>query len=127
MSLIDQARADILAITTNSNEFAQDITFTSIKDPTTVTVKGIANKIFLNVDTQGNPINSKNVTVAVSEQALLDVGYPVRNSDNEVQMTNDLVTTKDNSGIDKNYQISSKMPDETVGLLVFILEDYEAE
>jgi len=125
MSLLDQARADIQKITSNSNEFAQAITFTSKKYGTIRTVYGLANKINISVDTQGNPIHSKNATIAISEAVLTEYGYPVRNGDGEVDMLGDLIDVADNTGVTKSYQVNSKIPDETLGIIVLILEDFE--
>lgn len=125
MNLIEQAISDIQAITANSNEFGQEITFQSKRYSTTVTVVGLVNKIGISIDTMGNTINSKNPTIAISEKTLTDAGYPVRNADGEVGMLGDIVTTVDSTGITKKYSVNSKIPDETIGLLVFVLEDYE--
>ncbi|MDJ0504324.1 MAG: hypothetical protein PX635_03645 [Nostocales cyanobacterium LE14-WE12] len=125
MGLIDQAIADLQIITGNGNDFGVPIKFTSAKDGKVVTINGIHNKIHLGVDSVGNVVYSKNATVSVSEGLLTNAGYSVRNASGEVDMKNDLVDVKDSSGILKNYIIKSKMPDETIGLIVFVLEDYK--
>ena len=124
MGLIDQANIDIQKITSNLGEFGVPITFTSKKYGTVVTINGLHNKIHLNVDTEGNVVYSKNATIAVSEKLLNSVGYVTRNSALEVDMNNDRMSVKDSTGIIKNYIVKAKMPDETVGLLIFILEDF---
>jgi len=125
MGLIEQAAIDLALITGNGDDFGVPIKFTSAKDSTVVTINGLHNKIHLGVDGQGNVVHSKNATVAVSESLLVAANYPVRTND-EVDMKNDLVDVKDSSGVLKHYIIKSKMPDETVGLLVFVLEDFTA-
>jgi hypothetical protein len=124
MGLIQQAINDLKAITSNSNDFGVPVTFTSKAFGTIVTVNAIHNKIHLGVDAQGNVIYSKNATVSVSEPLLNDVGYVTRNASGEVDMKNDLIDVKDSSGVLKNYIVKSKMPDETIGLIVLVLEDY---
>lgn len=124
MGLIEQAAIDLAIITSNGDDFGVDITFTSAFDSKVVTIKGYHNKIHLGVDGNGNVVHSKNATVAVSESLLLAQGYTVRNVSGEVGMKGDLVDVKDSTGVLKNYKVKSKMPDETVGLIVFVLEDY---
>lgn len=126
MGLIQQAQKDMAKITGNAGEFGVPITFTShLPGNKIVTIIGLHKKIGLNVDGFGAPVRTKNASVAVSESLLVAAGYPVRNTDQEVDMNNDLVDVLDSTGIVKNYQIAGKMPDETFGLLVFELEDYK--
>ena len=126
MNLLNQAAKDIKIITGNGNDFGVPIKFTSKKDAKVVTVNGLRNQIHLGVDGNGNTVFSKNSTIAVSESLLTDAGYSVRNTAGEVDMKNDLVNVADNTGTMRSYIIKSKMPDETVGLIVFVLEDYTA-
>jgi hypothetical protein len=125
MGLIEQAQKDFAKITGNGNDFGVPITFTSNKTSQTVTINGLHNKIGLNVDGFGASMHAKNATVAVSESLLVLAGYPVRNTEQEVDMNGDLISVADNTGIIKNYIVKSKIPDETFGSLVFILEDYK--
>jgi len=125
MGLIEQAAIDLALITGNGDDFGVDITFTSVTDSKVVTIKGYHNKIHIGVDGNGNVVHSKNATVAVSESLLIAQGYTVRNANGEVDMKNDKVDVKDSTGILKHYKVKSKMPDETVGLIVFVLDDYK--
>ena len=73
MSLIAQAKADIEQITYNQNEFGVLITFTA-PDDSTATVAGLHTKHHLGLDTDGNPVNSKNAHISFSEKNLTDEG-----------------------------------------------------
>ncbi len=124
MGLIAQAKKDIEKITSNSNEWAVSMTFIA-PDSKTATINGIHSKHHLGVDTDGNMVSSKKAHVSFSEKFLLDANYQVRNLTGEVSLINHRVSVKDSTGEIKNYIISSSFPDETIGLICCILEDYE--
>jgi hypothetical protein len=123
--MLTQAEADWNRYSGDAaNGFAQNITFT---DPSglTVTITGLATKHHLGFDTDGNMVNSQKASVAVSEQRLTAAGYTVRNSNNEVALIGHKVDTKDNTGILKNFIVVQNIPDETVGMIVCFLKQYE--
>jgi len=124
MGLRDQAKADIESITSNLNDFGILISFLA---PTleVATITGIHSKHHLGIDTDGNMINSKKAHISFSEKFLTVSNYPVRDSNGEVNLKGHKVSVKDSTGILKNYIIQSWYPNETVGLITCILEDYE--
>jgi hypothetical protein len=127
MGILELARRDFQTISSNKDAgFAVDITFTAnTAEAETATVAGLHTKHHLAIDPDlGTPVNSKNAHVTVSEQLLLDAEYPVRNDNGEVDMKNHLVVVKDSTGEDYNYIISEFFPDETLGVIVFILRKY---
>lgn len=123
MSLIDTINSDIAKITSNNKEFGVSIELIA---PTleTITINGIHTKHHLGIDTDGNMVNSKKASIAFSE-SLLIAPYPVRNTNKEVDLLNHLINVKDSTGIVKNYIVQQWFPDETIGLIVCILEDYD--
>jgi len=127
--LAERAKSDWQRLTTVGG-FEEDITFKtpdSFSGPAVeVTVQGLATKHHLDVDTDGNAVSSKNVHVSVSEQVLVDAGYPIRDSEpiSEVSMINHKVGYADSTGVLKEYVILQSFPDETVGIITFILGDY---
>lgn len=123
MGLIQQAKELIEQITVNSDDFAVAITLTS-PTGTTATIKGLHTKHHLGIDTDGNMVNTKKAHVSFSEKYLTDVSYPIRNAAGEVDLKKHKVSVKDSTGTAKNYMIQSWYPDETVGLIVCILEDF---
>jgi len=121
--LIEKAKNDWQRFTSDPSGAGVDITFEA---PTAeiAEITGLATKHHIGLDTEGNPINTKNVHVSVSEQLLVDEGYPVRVND-EVSILNHIVSYKDSTGITKVYTIRETFPDETIGVITCILDDFE--
>lgn len=127
MGLIDEIIDDVATITSDEDDFGVLITFTTPDGSITKTIAGLHVKHHLNVDTEGNPVSGKKAVISFSEKVLSDTGYPVRNSKQEVALSNHKVSVKDNTGIVKNYVMQIIFPDETMGLITCTLEDYKAE
>ncbi len=124
MSLTEQARKDIQRITSDLQAFGVTMTFTS-PDADTASVVGLHTKHHLGIDDEtGAPINAKTASVSVAEKLLTDLSYPVRNQNGEVSLDGHLVKVKDSTGSEKTYLCSEWFPDEKVGLIVVILQDY---
>lgn len=123
MGLINTIQNDVLRFTTNLNEFAVDILLTA-KTSEVLAIQGIHTKHHLGIDTDGNMVNSKKASIAFSE-SLLIAPYPCRNISQEVDLNGHQVGVKDSTGIVKNYIVQQWFPDETIGLIVCILEDFE--
>jgi len=126
MGLIDVANKDIRKITADLNGWGVVIVLTAL-DLTSATINGLHTKHHLGIDTDGNPVNTKNAHISFSEQELIDAEptYPIRNANDEVDLRNHKVLVKDSTGVDKSYVIREWMPDETIGLIVCILGDHE--
>ncbi len=122
MGLIDQAKADIQRITSNSDEFGVELTFTSPGSDVAV-VNGLHTKHHLDVNMEGNIISGRNVHISVSEQLLTDESYPVR-INGEVNLNGHIVSVKDSTEVAKTYRVKYWIPDETIGLILCILEVY---
>lgn len=115
---LDRAQSDILRFTQAG--FAVDLVFTA---PTaaTASVRGLASKHRMSVNPEdGLPINSPNIHVSVVESLLTDQSYPTRNSNGEIYLRGHRVLY---NGI--TYKISENWPDETLGLIVCILDEFE--
>lgn len=125
MSLIAQAIIDLQAIMENSTEFATPVTFAKPGNIGEVTVNAITNKIMVDIEGNGSSTVSERTTVAVHENTLVDAGYTVRDANQDVAMTSDLVTMTV-FGQAKNYIIKYQIPDQKFGCLVFVLEAYES-
>lgn len=124
MSLLDQIKKDVQTITGNAGDFAVSIQLTA---PTLeeATVNGLHTKHHLGVDTEGNMVNSRNAHISIAEALLTAAKYPARNAQGEVSMHDHLVRVADSTGVTKSYKVKEAYPDETVGLIVMILTDYE--
>jgi hypothetical protein len=84
----------------------------------------LTSKHHINFDSDGLPINSKNVHVSLDEADLVSQNYNPRNINNEVALINHLVNVKDSTGNLRNYVVIENFPDETLGLITCILGDY---
>jgi len=128
MGLTEQIQQDLLAITTNANDFGVSLTFTAPTSPViVVTTTGTAKRHHLEFDEMGMVKgNSLNATCTISELALRALSYPVRNTNGDVTFKGHLVTWTDITGSAITYAINEWFPDETTGLIVLILGDYGA-
>ena len=124
-NLLNKARRDSKKYITKGG-FQEDIVLKTVNGLTTIETTGFVSKHWINYDTDGSSVNSKNAHICIDEDDLVLKNYPVRNANNEVSLMNHRVTTKDSSGIEKKYLIKEWFPDETLGLIVCILADYES-
>jgi len=122
--ILDLARRDSKRYVT-SGGFEVNITITTPNGVNTLAMTGYASKHFINFDSDGLPINSKNVHISFDENILVENSYPVRNSNNEVSLLNHKVSYPDSTGNIRTYIIRETFPDETLGLIVCILSDFK--
>lgn len=124
MNLTDRAIQDAKKITSNNNDWGVSAVFVS---PTlvTATVNVLHIKHNTGFDLDGMKVNSKISSIAVSESLLNDNNYITRDVQNEATLKGHLVSVKDSTGIVKQYRISENFPDEKLGLITLILEDFE--
>lgn len=124
-NLLNRARKDAKKYVTKGG-FQEEIILKTADSSIELITTGLATKHWINFDADGASINSKNAHICLSEDELVSNNYPVRNSDNEVYLMNHKVSIKDSTGVLKNYVIKEWFPDETLGLIVCILGDYES-
>ncbi len=124
MGLIDQAKSDWQTFSTNKNQFGVDINISTPSDSENVDIVGLHTKHHIGINYEGNTVNTKNAHISFSEKLLTDAGYPVRNGD-EVDLQGHKVTVKDSTESNKLYVIREAFPDETIGVIVCILGDFE--
>tara|TARA_R110000796_G_scaffold103652_5_gene213087 strand:+ start:18 stop:398 length:381 start_codon:yes stop_codon:yes gene_type:complete len=125
MSLIAQARLDWKEITSNSNEFGVPII---LINPTTLveySIVGLATKHHLGIDELGNEVITKNAHISFSEELVIALGGSIRDASGEVNLERWIVKYSDSTLSQKNYVITQFIPDETVGIIVCILSDYQ--
>lgn len=121
MSLLDTARMDAKNIV--QGEFSSPCTITNPQRSVSVSLSALATKhhIIINPDT-GQPINAKNAHICLSETKLNELGYITR-VNGEVSLVGHFINVSDSTGIVKKYKISETWPNETLGLIVCILQD----
>lgn len=124
-SILQKARRDARKyITRGGGE--ENITLTSADGLTVLETTGWNTKHWINFDTDGNSVNSKNAHISLSESLLAESNYPVRNSSGEVYLKKHRVSVSDSTGNVKEYVITEWFPNETLGIIVCILGDYES-
>lgn len=126
MGLTDRAIIDVSRITSNLNGFGISIVLTAPNGQMAI-IGGRHAKHHLGIDTEGNLISSKTAYISFSEPILLDINsnYPLRNNAGEVDLKGHKIDVKDSTGIIKNYVMQKWLPDETMGLITCIIEDFE--
>lgn len=87
-----------------------------------IKVSGLHTKHHLGLDAELQKwVNTKNAHISVSEKFLVDGGYPVRNSEGDVDFQYHKVLVKDSTDNIVLYNIDQWFPNETVGLITCIL------
>lgn len=120
---MDQIKKDIEQITSNSNEFAVTLSFTS-KTSEIATIKGLYSDHSNDYDENGNSITGKFTHVSISEKYLTDLSYPTRNNNNLLNMKGHLVTVHYADNSSKQYIVDDQRPDYTINLHTLILAEY---
>jgi len=126
MSLVDQAKKDIEDITSNTSEWAKTADFTAPNGVIQENVTVIHAKHHTGFTENGERVNTKYASVAVSEDNLNFYNYPIRDANDDVDMAGHRVDIADSTGVVKNYIVREWYPDEMVGLIVLILGEYTA-
>ena len=122
-SLIQLAKRDAKKFVT-SGGFQVDIKLTTKSRDKNLELTGFATKHHINFDSDGLPVNSKNVHICIDEDILKANSYPVRNAKGEVDLVGHFVTYMDSTDTNRNYVIRETFPDEVLGLIVCILSDF---
>lgn len=125
MGLYLQAKADIEQITSDLDGFGKALKFYDPASGVIAEVVGTFARHWMGFDEQGVGIDAAQAHVSVSEKFFKDAGFPVRASDGEVTMLGKLVNFAGSAEIDRTYIVAEQYPDETIGLIVMILAEYE--
>lgn len=123
-SLLNMAKADSKKYIM-SGGFQEDITLVTPDGGITIQTTGFATKHWINFVTDGLDSDTKNAHICISESDLVDKNYPVRNTNGEVFLRSHRVDVVDSSGVVKNYVINQWFPNETTGLIVCVLADFQ--
>lgn len=126
-NILDMARADLKQFLSTGG-FEVDITLESPSpSPVIVVVKGYANRINVDIDSDGQVMSSMRAHADIFESAITDADptYPIRDSSNKVNMKGHKLTYTDTTGVSETYQITESHPDEQLGHITFMLGEYE--
>lgn len=121
MGIRDLIQADVKTILTNTGDFAHPVIFsvTGGSMVTTVTCNAMAYKHnIVWQDGMRIRVNSLNARVTVSELALKALGYPVRDTNNQVHLIGHRVTWTDISGVQITYTVTENYPNEVTGVIL---------
>lgn len=122
MSILEFAREDFRDIIEDQEGFSNNITLSAPDGSISIDVQALTTSHRLSVDPEtGMLVNAKNIHFSVSERTLNELGYPVRDANNEVSMRGHKVAFPDAVGVDGMYVIDQSWPNATLGVLVFIL------
>lgn len=125
MGLVEQAKKDWRQITTNTDSgFGTAIVLTA-PSSSQLSIKGLATKHHIGIDTDGNMVHSKNAHISFSEEQLSDASYPVRDANGDVNLTGHRATWIDSTGTSVTYIIREFFPDETIGVILCILGELQ--
>lgn len=123
MGLMDQIKKDIEQITSNLNEFGV-VLFMQAPTGETATINGYYTDHSNAFDSDGVPITGKMVSIAVSEQFLIDASYPTRNTRDLSDFQNHFATINCTDGITRKYRVQSWHPDYSINLITLFLSEY---
>jgi hypothetical protein len=124
MGILEMARKDALNYLTDLNGWAVSITFNP-PGGSSITLSGLHTKHHLGINGEtGQKVNTKQASVTVAEQDFVNAGYVMRDASGEVSMRDHQVAVKDSTGVICNYVVREWFPDESLGIIVFILGDF---
>lgn len=127
MGLVERARQDAATITSNLEHWGVEFTITDPITSETATIAGTNTKHHNSIDADGNKVHAKIASVTFAESVLLaeNEDYPIRDVKGEVMLRDHRVDIADSTGVVCNYVIREWFPDESLGLIVCVLGDFE--
>lgn len=125
MGMLEIAQAAVKRIRTDPNGFTKRLTFTKKDGSVSAIIYGMFSKIHMTTGTDGEAINTKRPHVSIAESALNDLGYTTRDANNECNLKDDKIFVADSTLVSSQYIIAEIFPDETLGIIVCFLRDFE--
>lgn len=119
-NLLARARQDAKKIVTNSG-FQNDVFLINPLSMNFIQLKGLTSKHWLQLDSDGSPINAKNVHLNLIEKDIQELGFETRGKNGNVNLLDYYVIVQDSTNNYKKYQVKEVYPNESLGLIVFIL------
>jgi hypothetical protein len=126
MSLRTLAESDLRTILNDqTNGFGWSIDVTDPSE-TTQTLSGLSNDVTQAIDPEtGQIISSRLVTVSISIQDLIDVGFALPRNISDGSLKPWIVTFNDIVGTSHTFKVKESNPDRALGIVVLILERYQ--
>ena len=122
--LLDAARKDSKRYV-KAGGFEVDLRITNKDKSWFLDIKGFYTNHHINFDSDGTPINSKNVHICIDKEDLINDNYPLVNPRGDVDLINHLVTVKEGSA-ELDFIVKEQFPNETLGLIVCVLSEYSS-
>ena len=119
-NLLAQARKDAKHVVTKLG-FQNDVFLINNLSMNFIQLKGLTSKHWLQLDSDGSPINAKNVHLNLIEKDIQDLGFETRGKNGNVNLLDYYVIVQDSTNNYKIYQVKEVYPNESLGLIVFIL------
>ena len=119
-NLLAQARKDAKHVVTKLG-FQNDVFLINNLSMNFIQLKGLTSKHWIKFDTDGSPINAKNVHLNLVEEDIQALGFETRGRNGNVKLIDYYVIVQDSTNVYKNYQVKEVYPNESLGLIVFIL------
>lgn len=119
-NLLAQARKDAKHVVTKLG-FQNDVFLINNLSMNFIQLKGLTSKHWLQLDSDGSPINAKNVHLNLIEKDIQDLGFETRGKNGNVNLLDYYVIVQDSTNNYKKYQVKEVYPNESLGLIVFIL------
>ena len=119
-NLLAQARKDAKHVVTKLG-FQNDVFLINNLSMNFIQLKGLTSKHWIQFDSDGSPINAKNVHLNLIEQDIKELGFETRGKNGNVNLLDYYVIVQDSTNNYKKYQVKEVYPNESLGLIVFIL------
>ena len=119
-NLLAQARKDVKHVVTKLG-FQNDVFLINNLSMNFIQLKGLTSKHWLQLDSDGSPINAKNVHLNLIEKDIQELGFETRGKNGNVNLLDYYVIVQDSTNNYKKYQVKEVYPNESLGLIVFIL------
>lgn len=119
-NLLAQARKDAKHVVTKLG-FQNDVFLINNLSMNFIQLKGLTSKHWLQFDSDGSPINAKNVHLNLIEKDIQELGFETRGKNGNVNLLDYYVIVQDSTNNYKKYQVKEVYPNESLGMIIFIL------
>ena len=119
-NLLAQARKDAKHVVTKLG-FQNDVFLINNLSMNFIQLKGLTSKHWIQFDSDGSPINAKNVHLNLIEKDIQELGFETRGKNGNVNLLDYYVIVQDSTNNYKKYQVKEVYPNESLGMIIFIL------
>lgn len=124
MSAMQYMQGIVQSMTTDTSQWGTNCIFVSVDGLYEVECSAIVIRHASQFDEFGNIVRGATARCTVSEQALLDVGFPTRNDNDKIAMQGVRVSYTDVMGVTNTYIVTDQYAGQTVGIIRLQLGEY---